>query len=265
MQCWWLLSAAPARSCVCTVATAQNSDSFRDITAAIQAFESYKILMGITITNLERQLTVDHPDDERVARRVQTLKNLHDDMGVFVNEDLLRKTQGRRRRLSKLRRVIRKRNDHETSKDRKHDRAPEIPFDKEVNMVVRFPCGQTTALVKMVTRPDDGIGFEGPVELTSTLSDLLALKGVRRGVIEETSSDTDSSDSESDSESDSSESQSAEEGEIDSDDDNDQPPGDDNTGGSFTNLSPASDYHSDELRDQAKWGSRCQKSDNYNR
>jgi hypothetical protein len=123
--------------------------------------------------------------------------------------------------------------------------------DGEVCLVVKFPKGEAKGYVKLVTHPDDGVGFEGPVSMTATLSDLLTLKGVRRVVDEDSSSESESSDSDS---------ESVEEGEahnLDEDEDNDD---DDNMGHSFTNLSPASDYNSDEIREQEKWGSRCEVS-----
>ncbi len=127
--------------------------------------------------------------------------------------------------------------------------------DKEFSLVVNFPKGEARGYVKMITHPDDGIGFEGPVRMTATLSDFLVLKGVRRTVDEDTSSESESSDSESDSDS-----ESAEEGEVDNLDEDENNDDDGNMGHSFTNLSPASDYNSDEIREQEKWGSRCEES-----
>ncbi len=100
----------------------------------------------------------------------------------------------------------------------------------------------------MVSRPDDE-GFERPVNLTATISDLLTLKGLNRVVVKETSSESDFS--ESDSESDSSESDEAEEGEIEStSEDDDDSSGDEHPEHSFTHLSPALDYNSDDIREQ---------------
>jgi hypothetical protein len=72
-----------------------------------------------------------------------------------------------------------------------------VPFDRDVKLVVKFPKGRTTAFVKIDT-PDLDERFEGPIQLSATLSDILMLKGVERIKVDERSSDSDS-DSDSDS------------------------------------------------------------------
>ncbi len=76
----------------------------------------------------------------------------------------------------------------------------DIPFDRERKSEVKFPKGKTTAYVKRLSSGNDD-QFEGPLQLSATLSDLLKLKGVTRVKWDGTSSESNSSESDSDTDS----------------------------------------------------------------
>jgi hypothetical protein len=68
------------------------------VAAAVQAFESYKLLMGITVTTLEGQLTKHLRNNETNTNRREILEALRDDMSDFVSNDLLRRNPVREQR-----------------------------------------------------------------------------------------------------------------------------------------------------------------------
>ena len=76
----------------------------------------------------------------------------------------------------------------------------DIPFDRDRKLEVKFPKGKTTAFVKRLSSRDDD-RFEGPLQLSATLADLLKLKGITRVKWDGTSSESDSSESDSDTDS----------------------------------------------------------------
>jgi hypothetical protein len=70
----------------------QTGPTWEDhVATAVQAFESYKLLMGITVTTLEGQLTKHLSNNETTTNKQEILEALCDDMSDFVSHDLLRK------------------------------------------------------------------------------------------------------------------------------------------------------------------------------
>jgi hypothetical protein len=186
------------------------------IESAEEAFDSYKILMQTTLDTLASQLAQETLDEASKGKAIERLETIKENMRLFICEEIIGEKKASRTREISGRGARREReartrdaNDSDDRRRRLHrkpkyvrgERMPDpqlsVPFDRDVKLVVKFPKGRTTAFVKIDT-PDLDERFEGPIQLSATLSDILKLKGVERIKVDETSSDSDS-DSDSDS------------------------------------------------------------------
>jgi hypothetical protein len=186
------------------------------IESAEKAFDSYKMLMQTTLDTLSSQLAQETLDEASKAKGIELLENIKENMKLFICEEIIgeeRASTTRERNDRGARRAREARtqeaNDSDDRRRRLHrrpkyvrgERMPDpqlsVPFDRDVKLMVKFPKGKTTAFVKLDTNDLDE-RFEGPIQLSATLSDILKLKRVERVKVDETSSDSDS-DSDSDS------------------------------------------------------------------
>jgi hypothetical protein len=189
------------------------------IESAKRAFESYQGLMKITLDTLESQLAKELLDEDSRAKGVELLESIKENMRLFISEDIIGpeivNARGKRRNHSpRLDRSERSQADEDSDNRRRRlyrkpryergkrmpDPELDIPFDRDQKLEVKFPKGKTTAFVKRLSSRDDD-RFEGPLQLSATLADLLKLKGMTRVKWDGTSSESDSSESDSDTDS----------------------------------------------------------------